>query len=354
MFVFPGRFSWRFFAIFGVVAFGVHAFGGPVAPPVFSPDGGSAAAPLKVTIRCATPGAAIHVTLDGAEPTMRDTEVDSGASVLLDEPLTLKAKAFLSANEVSATKTAIFALTPMAGFGATFVEQGVPATMAAGRPCEISLVLRNIGANPWTPGSVVLVPARARDAGVWNVAQVAIEDPVPTWKTATFGFRVNAPAAPGTYNLRWQLQAVGGKVFGEATALVRVLVVPPTDLATTAEATNPNAVRGGAAKIGGGATAASVGKPGALPEAVVRLKEKNRIVAGSAAHRVVQAIAHSAHSFKALRERGLSQTDAEFEQLIASNPGLFKSVRIVRRDEKGQRVIPGWPGIGLKLDGSKR
>lgn len=58
--------------MFALGLFGGAVFAGPVAPPVFSPDGGSAAAPLKITIRCATPDAAIHITLDGAEPTMRE------------------------------------------------------------------------------------------------------------------------------------------------------------------------------------------------------------------------------------------------------------------------------------------
>ena len=91
-----------------------------------------------------------------------------------------------------------------------------------------------------------------------------------------------------------------------------------------------------------------------MPETVVRLKAKYGVTSGSAIDRVVQALAHSPHSFKALRERGLSQTDAEFEQLLASNPGLFRSVRIVRRDEQGRRVMSGWPGIGLTIDYPKR
>ena len=57
--------------MFALGLFGGTVFAGPVAPPVFSPDGGSAA-PLKVTIRCANPDAAIHITLAGAEPTMRE------------------------------------------------------------------------------------------------------------------------------------------------------------------------------------------------------------------------------------------------------------------------------------------
>src|SRR2546428_8210629 len=67
----------------------------PVTTPTFTPDGGSAEAPAKVTIRCETSGATIHVTVDGNDPTPTDEEIDSGSSVVIDEPLTLKARAWL-------------------------------------------------------------------------------------------------------------------------------------------------------------------------------------------------------------------------------------------------------------------
>ena len=63
----------------------------------------------------------------------------------------------------------------------------------------------------------------------------------------------------------------------------------------------------------------------------------------------MRALAESPHSFKALRERGFTQSDAEFEKIIATHRALFRSGRIVRRDEQGQRVIPGWPGIDLNV-----
>jgi len=355
MFASPRGFRFGIVILLSVGAVVLPAFAGPVAPPVFSPNGGPAAAPLQVTIRCATPDAAIHITVDGTEPKAGDTEVESGASVLIDEPLTLKAKAFLSAKETSATTTAIYALTPVAGSGSTFVEQGVTATMAAGLPCEISVVFRNIGGKPWTSPRVILVPARARDSAVWNVAQVALKEAVPTWKTGSFAFPVTAPAAPGTYNMSWQLQDVGGETFGEATALLRAVVVPPGEIAKVSETSAPVAGAAGGVVIGSPtAVRAANEKPAALPEGIARLKVKYSVTAGSATDRVVQVIAGSPHSFRALRERGLSQTDAEFAQVIAANPGLFKSVRIVRRDEQGRRVIPGWPGIDLNLTRPKR
>lgn len=337
----------------------------PVAMPVFDPDSRSAQAPLKVLIRCETPEASIHITLDGAEPTQRDTEIESGASVELDEPGTLKARAWLPDGSVSPQKIAAYALTPVPGNGASFTEQTVPEQMIAGRSYKVSVTLRNIGTNPWKPGVVMIAPHRAKDAPVWNAAQVALRDTVPTWKTATFSFRVTAPAAAGIYNFQWRMQALSGAggvayldgvevarsgapasaPFGEATPIVRVRVALPDDASAAAQAAalNPQTRADGSSAVRAG------GKSAPLPEPIARLAAANGVTPGSDLDRLVRALAQSPHSFKALRERGFTQSDAEFERIIATHRGLFHSTRIIRRDEKGQRIIPGWPAIDLNV-----
>lgn len=58
---------------------------------------------------------------------------------------------------------------------------------------------------------------------------------------------------------------------------------------------------------------------------------------------------HSPHSFNHIRETtGLQLSDAEFEGLIRRYSQLFESVRIVKRGPKGERGVPGWPGIRLR------
>jgi len=76
----------------------------PVNPPTTSPDSVSARAPLKVTLGSPFVDASIYVTLDGKDPTTRDTELDPGATILLDEPCTLKARAVLPDGSASAVK----------------------------------------------------------------------------------------------------------------------------------------------------------------------------------------------------------------------------------------------------------
>jgi hypothetical protein len=72
--------------------------------------------------------------------------------------------------------------------------------------------------------------------------------------------------------------------------------------------------------------------------------------------RLVTELQESGRSFIYLRSIGFKESDEEFERIIAANNKVFRSIRIVRRDEHGNRVIPGWPGIALTPEylGEKR
>lgn len=63
--------------------------------------------------------------------------------------------------------------------------------------------------------------------------------------------------------------------------------------------------------------------------------------------RLLAELQRSARSFVYLRSKGFTQSDQEFEQLIAQNNAVLRPTRIVRYDEKGARQIPGWPGVML-------
>ena len=63
--------------------------------------------------------------------------------------------------------------------------------------------------------------------------------------------------------------------------------------------------------------------------------------------RLIAELQRSSRSFVYLRSQGFTQSDKEFEQLIAQNNTVLLPTRIVRRDEKGVRQIPGWPGVAL-------
>ena len=63
--------------------------------------------------------------------------------------------------------------------------------------------------------------------------------------------------------------------------------------------------------------------------------------------RLITELQRSSRSFIYLRSVGFTETDAEFEKLIAANSSIFRPTRIIRRDKDGKRQIPGWPGVTL-------
>jgi alpha-tubulin suppressor-like RCC1 family protein/subtilisin family serine protease len=113
-----------------------------VATPAFSPDGGSFEYQQGVMIYVSTPGATIHYTLNGADPTPSDPSVGSGQTFFLSTTTTVRARAFKPGWPPSAVKTATFTFparqptptpTPVAGAASqplAFVRSG--ATQARG------------------------------------------------------------------------------------------------------------------------------------------------------------------------------------------------------------------------------
>jgi hypothetical protein len=81
-----------------------------VQTPVFSPGTGTYSLDQDVVVTCGTPGAVIHYTTSGDDPTELDPTVTSGASILVDVSLTLKARAFKSGWTDSAVKSAQYTL----------------------------------------------------------------------------------------------------------------------------------------------------------------------------------------------------------------------------------------------------
>ena len=72
----------------------IHSLPGPpvLDPPVFSPPGGNFDKAVRVTLSDAEPGATIHFTLDGSEPTSSDPIYEG--LLELTEPKVIRARAF--------------------------------------------------------------------------------------------------------------------------------------------------------------------------------------------------------------------------------------------------------------------
>lgn len=81
-----------------------------VDAPQFLPVEGDSATKVSVVVSCETPGATIHYTVSGAEPTIYDPVVASGTPVEVKRSLTLKAKAF-TGGESSNTTSSEFRVT---------------------------------------------------------------------------------------------------------------------------------------------------------------------------------------------------------------------------------------------------
>jgi hypothetical protein len=87
---------------------------GKLETPTFSPLGQSYATPQNVTLTSASPGTAIHYTMDGREPTVRDPAVPNGSSVYVFFSCTLKAKAFRGGWTPSDTEAESYRIEPTA------------------------------------------------------------------------------------------------------------------------------------------------------------------------------------------------------------------------------------------------
>jgi len=84
---------------------------GTVETPTFTPDGGRFVTKQDVVMSTTTPGAIIHYTTDGSDPTELDSTIESGSIFVVDRNMTLKAKAFKPGFNPSEIKTADYKIT---------------------------------------------------------------------------------------------------------------------------------------------------------------------------------------------------------------------------------------------------
>lgn len=108
-----------------------------VGTPYMSPAGGSYTASPNVVVTCATSGAAIHYTTNGADPTTNDPTVASGGTVNVAQSLTLKAKAFktgMPASNVAAEAYALTVVAPAAAPGAGTYSTNQSVTLSTSTP----------------------------------------------------------------------------------------------------------------------------------------------------------------------------------------------------------------------------
>ncbi|MEE8386168.1 MAG: chitobiase/beta-hexosaminidase C-terminal domain-containing protein, partial [Dehalococcoidia bacterium] len=108
--------------------------------PIFSPEPGRFAAAQTVTITSATPGAQIHYTTNGLEPTQSDPVIVSGSTIRVGSTTRLMAKTFEASLAPSAVRVGDYVLTGAIATGGRYGQ---------------TLVLRADG-GAWTWGNAML------------------------------------------------------------------------------------------------------------------------------------------------------------------------------------------------------
>ena len=131
------------------------------ATPVLSPAGGSAGyAPAVVKASCGTAGATIRYTLDGSEPTEKSA-VAEGGKITLTADKTVKARAFKSGMEGSATATGSYTIARTGPEKATIVSvsqgdssSGIVVDWLAGEGTETFDLLRSESPSMSSPAAI--------------------------------------------------------------------------------------------------------------------------------------------------------------------------------------------------------
>lgn len=116
---------------------------------------------------------------------------------------------------------------PLPARAAQFAGQFVPPSMVVGQLHDVTVTLRNSGAELWTPQAGYRLGAQnPQDNLNWGVGRVDVPGPIAPGQDVTFRFQVTAPAHAGMHNFQWRMVQDGVEWFGEHTANVAVQVLP--------------------------------------------------------------------------------------------------------------------------------
>jgi len=146
---------------------------GTVATPTFNPTGGTYPTPQSVTISCATSGASIRYTTNGAEPTESSTLYSS--PITISSTTTLKAKGF----KTGSTATGIYNIT---------VSNDDPSAI------PIATVVSGNYPNPFNPTTTIKYSIKNPShvlMGVYNSRGALVK------------MLVDAQKTPGFYQIIW-------------------------------------------------------------------------------------------------------------------------------------------------------
>ena len=115
---------------------------------------------------------------------------------------------------------------PFPGNRARFVSWNIPAEVAAGKPFQATVTMRNIGTTRWSPASLHRLGSQApQDNGTWGTGRIEMPAMVMPGETVSIVATLTAPATLGPTPMQWRMVQEGAEWFGELTPTIDVAVV---------------------------------------------------------------------------------------------------------------------------------
>ena len=113
----------------------------------------------------------------------------------------------------------------LTGFNAEFFSQSVPSSIEPGKKVDVQIVMRNRGSTTWTFDNVRLM-SKTNPVKLFGKDSIQLlpGDSVAPGQYKTFNFRIQAPAAEGDYDFKWQMRRMGVANFGPDTPTVSIHV----------------------------------------------------------------------------------------------------------------------------------
>jgi alpha-tubulin suppressor-like RCC1 family protein len=204
-----------------------------VATPTFSVSAGGYSADQTVVIADVTPGAEIHYTTDGDDPTESDPIIASGASVTVDSTMTLKARAWKAglppSNIAAATYTMTVATPTTTPSGGTYTT---PQTVTvATTTTGVTLRYTTDNTTPTSSSLVYTAPLQFANTTTLKVIGFRAGWTQSSMRTSTYQMNFGTLAAP-------VISPAAGSYNGSVTVTISALAGATIRYTTTGS--NPN------------------------------------------------------------------------------------------------------------------